>query len=269
MPTGLRGLHATTGKNSCAHYGSSHAPCGRNRPHCRRRPRLFRQSQIPGNGRPGSPPAGHQRGQGARSRPRAQPARDTTGAPQVRLGILATPADTTGLAALRLGYIAARLAPSGVQLVITAYTSPAAQADALQDGSIDAAYTTPAAAATAWEHNHGIRIIAGATSTAAGAPAIVLATAAGFLTSRPADVTAILQGDIQATVQLTTAPATALPGARAELLTLLRHPLTRHAAAALARYHATTSPGTAVTGALLDMTPVNTLLKASGLPPAS
>jgi hypothetical protein len=109
----------------------------------------------------------------------------------------------------------------------------------------------------------------GATSTAAGAPAIVLATAAGFLTRHPADVTAILQGDIQATVQLTTAPATALPGARAELLALLRHPLTRHATAALARYHATTSPGTGVASAFLDLTPVNTLLKASGLPSAS
>jgi hypothetical protein len=192
--------------------------------------------------------------------------------PRLRLGILATPAATTGLAALDLGYIAARLAPSGTQLDTTAYTSPAAEAAALTAGAIDAAYTTPAAALTAWQHSHhGIRIIAGATDTATGTPAVILAARASYLTSHKASITALLQGQIQAVLQLTTNPAAAIPAARAELQALLHQPVTVRAAAALTRYRSTASPGPAPDGtsALLNLTPLNTLLKASGLPPAS
>jgi ABC-type nitrate/sulfonate/bicarbonate transport system substrate-binding protein len=202
---------------------------------------------------------------------RTQPATPVR-TPQLRLGILATPADTTGLAAIQLGYIAAKLSPSGTHLTTTAYTSADAEATALADGAIDAAYITPAAATTAWQHpGHQVRIIAGADQTADGAPAVVLAVRNSYLTNHPARITDLLQGHIQATTLLTSSPALALPAARDELQQLTHHQITKTTSAAFGRYRATNSPGTPDTSGsseLLDLALVNTLLRASGLAPA-
>jgi hypothetical protein len=201
---------------------------------------------------------------------RTQPAKPVR-APQLRLGILATPADTTGLAAIQLGYIAAKLSPSGTQLTTTAYTSADAEAAALADGTIDAAYITPAAATTAWQRpGHPVRIIAGADQATDGAPAVVLAVSNSYLMSHPAHITDLLQGHIQATTLLTSSPALALPAARDELQQLTHHQITKTTSAAFGQYRATNNPGTVDSSSseLLDLTLVNTLLRASGLAPA-
>jgi ABC-type nitrate/sulfonate/bicarbonate transport system substrate-binding protein len=201
---------------------------------------------------------------------RSQPAK-VQAVPQLRLGLLATPADTTGLVAIRLGFIAAKLSPAGVRLSVTAYTSPAAEAAALTDGTLDAAYITPAAAITAWQRTRrGICIIAGATSTATGTPAVVLAARAGYLTAHPTQTTDLIQGHIQALALLTTSPATALPAERAELQSVTHSASSRNINAMLSNYRATADPGqmpAADYRDLFDLTAIELLLKDSGMPP--
>jgi hypothetical protein len=200
---------------------------------------------------------------------RSQPATQRPAA-QLRLGILATLADPAGLAAVKLGYISARLAPAGMRLTITSYTSPAGEAAALAAGSIGAAYTTPAAAVTAWQFTHGgIRIISGAAATTSGNPVTVIAASVGYLRTHAAGITSLLQAQIQATVLLTTNPATGVSSARTELEDLLHHKVTKAAVSALARYQITCNPGDTGLGGIDNLTTINILLKASGLPPAN
>lgn len=190
-------------------------------------------------------------------------------APVLRLGILATPADTTGLTAAAMGYIAAKLSPSGAQLAVTAYTTPAAEATALIAGVIDAAYTTPAAAQTASRNTRGgIRIIAGADQDRTGASVVILAARTAYLRVHSRQITSLLQGHIQAIALLTTDPATAIPAARTELQSLRHTALSHQMTAAFSSYRATSNPGATSIRGLLDLAPFNTLLRASGLPPA-
>jgi ABC-type nitrate/sulfonate/bicarbonate transport system substrate-binding protein len=188
--------------------------------------------------------------------------------PRLRLGVLAMPADSTGLIAVGLGYVGAKLSPAGTQLLVTAYTSPAAESAALEAGTIDAAYTTPAAARAAWQHTSGgIRVIAGATDTKGGTPAVVLAASTSYLHSHGGQVTDLLEGDIQAIAQLTTAPAAATPAARAELQTLLGRKVSKSETTGLSLDRAAPNPGAGPAG-LTDLSSFDTLLRASGLPPA-
>jgi ABC-type nitrate/sulfonate/bicarbonate transport system substrate-binding protein len=198
--------------------------------------------------------------------------------PQVRLGILATPADTAGLAGAASGFYSAHLSSAGVKVAITAYLSPTAQAVALEGGALDVAYTTPAAAITAWRTSHGaITIISGADNLS-GQSVIVLAARRAFLVSHPAWATAILQGQVQAAMALISKPATAIRAAAAELRALTRGRRISTRLTALKRFVATDSPvltglatpepASQAAGALLDLTPLNRVLRASGLAPA-
>jgi ABC-type phosphate/phosphonate transport system substrate-binding protein len=189
--------------------------------------------------------------------------------PVLRLGILATPADTTGLTAIGLGYVAAKLSTSDAHLNVTAYTTPAAEANALITGTIDAAYTTPTAARTARQNTgNGVRIIAGANQTSTGTTAVVLAARTTYLRAHGPQITSLLQGHIQAVALLTTDPATAIPAARTELQALLHATLSPGTTTAFNQYRATSSPGATGIHGLLDLAPINILLRASGLPPA-
>jgi hypothetical protein len=197
--------------------------------------------------------------------PRAQPATPQT-VPVLQLGILATPADTTGLAAAGLGTIAAKLSPSGIQLKITTYTSSAAETAALAAGRLDAAYTTPAAAIATWQYHHAaICVIAGATQTASGTPAVVLAASSTWISAHPAAVTGLLEGDIQAVLQLLTTPATAIPVARTELQAIQSSKITHAQFLAFSRYRATGNPGAEPAG-VANLSAARALLAASGLP---
>jgi hypothetical protein len=198
--------------------------------------------------------------------------------PQLRLGILAAPADSTGLAAAGLGYIAAKLSPSGTDVTYLAYTTSAAEAEALAAGAIDAAYIPPDAAVIAWQRTqHAIRIVAGADQTTSGAPAVVLVIRAAYLSSHPSQTTDLLQGDIQATTLMIMSPAVGLPAARAELEMLTRHKITKATTAAFGRYRSSNNPhqsdiavaGGSSAASLFDLTVVNSLLRASGLAPAT
>jgi hypothetical protein len=184
----------------------------------------------------------------------------------LRLGILATPSDTAGLTAIGLGYIAAKLSPSGAQLAVTAFTTPAAEATALTAGTIDAAYTTPAAARAAWVSTHsGIRIIAGADQSRGGVTAIILTVRTNYLSAHYPEITGLLQGHIEAVALLTTSPTTAIIAARREYAALGSATLGRPEISAFSQYSATCNPGRITTRGLFDLAPVNTLLRASGM----
>jgi ABC-type nitrate/sulfonate/bicarbonate transport system substrate-binding protein len=196
--------------------------------------------------------------------------------PTVQLGLLTSAAGGTGLTAQALGYFGQELG-NHLTLHITSLATPQAQDTALTTGRLDAAYLTPAAAITAWHATHGqIRIISGAAISPGGATAAVLAVTTRFLTTHPTWATALLRAQIRATLLLATDPAAGRHAAATELATLAGPAAAARATAPLAALQYTDNPqpqailnqaSTAgqITG-IFDLTPLNTLLRASGLP---
>jgi hypothetical protein len=202
--------------------------------------------------------------------------------PAIRLGLTGTAADATALTGLNLGYYKQALG-GHAQLDPVTYPTPAAEATALQAGKLQAAYLTPAAAIQAWTNSgHSLRIVAGAAASHER-PVTVLVMTRQFLTTHPGQVLQILQADIRASQLLITSPATARPAVQAEIATLTRtRPAARQLDKNLARLNYTPDPMTSqllaaarrssgshniAVGQLLDVSPVDQILRTSGLPP--
>ncbi len=137
--------------------------------------------------------------------------------PQLRLGLLATPAGATGLAGVKLGYIAVQLGASATELTPKPYASPAEEESALASGRLDAAYLPPVQAILAWQATSGrVRIIAGANSNGITTVAVLVVTTA-YLTAHPTQVQELLKGHIQAATTLITDPGAGHAAVTAEL----------------------------------------------------
>ncbi|HEY1620068.1 MAG TPA: hypothetical protein VGG25_20760 [Streptosporangiaceae bacterium] len=209
--------------------------------------------------------------------------------PVIRLGITPTAADAAGLTGLQLGYFRTQLGP-GITLTPVPFTTPAAEAAALAAGRLDAAYLPPVQAVRAWTTSRQkITVIAGAaTRRRHGHPATaaVLAVTRRLLTRHPAMVTALLKAHIQATSLLSTNKTAGNAAAAQEFTALATRPVShraltrelakitaasdplpasirKQASAAAAAGQVPPPPGLA---GMYDLTPLNTLLRAAGLP---
>jgi hypothetical protein len=153
---------------------------------------------------------------------------DDGGALVVRLGLIPEVAHGTGLAGIGLGYFQRALGMSA-RLRAVPFATPAAEAQALVSGRLDAAYLDPVSAVRLWLATRGglLKIVAGAASAGPDgrSASAVLVITQRLLAGRPALATALLKGDILASQQLTTDPVQARAAAGAELTALLGHGL--------------------------------------------
>jgi ABC-type nitrate/sulfonate/bicarbonate transport system substrate-binding protein len=141
----------------------------------------------------------------------------------LRLGLVPEVAEGTGLAGIQLGYLQQALGASA-RLQVVSFPAPAAEAQALAAGRLDAAYLDPVTAVRLWLASHGslLKVVAGAASHGRSASAVLVITQK-FLARQRALADALLKGDILACQLLTTDPARARPALGIELGALLGH----------------------------------------------
>jgi hypothetical protein len=196
----------------------------------------------------------------------------------VVIGIAPTAPDATALAALALGYPGRQLG-SRLQVLPETFASAAAEAAALQAGRIDAAYLPPASAVTAWTARRGSIVIISGTAASRNAgpsqPVTVLAVSRALLTSHPTWAEAILKAQVLANQLINTDRVEAVQAVTTELAVLGHKAQPQQVSAALGRYTYTCDPMTAAilsiaspagvgTAGLIDLAPLNALLRAAG-----
>jgi hypothetical protein len=137
----------------------------------------------------------------------------------VRLGFVAEPSDGIALVGVEDGLFRKDLG-AGEALAAVRFSSSAAAERALTRGQLDAAYLNPVATVEAWQATReGIRVVAGAASTA-GRSSALLVVATRFLTFHSFGVQGLLKGQVQAMQLLNTDPISARRMAAAELTKL-------------------------------------------------
>jgi NitT/TauT family transport system substrate-binding protein len=115
---------------------------------------------IPPGGEPGSPGSAAS-GQNAASRPVGPPGTQPGGT--LRLGMQESLSDAAGLLGWQMGFFGENLGK--VTFEPASFTSAGAEAAALENGQLDAAYLDPVTALQAWQARPGlIKIISGATA---------------------------------------------------------------------------------------------------------